>query len=84
MNQSSESDWVDKTLWVIATVMTLCVFYTIISMAIMFFEAEEPIRNSDSDLTEVITHAIRLENDMIDLERRIERLEIQDSTKESR
>lgn len=36
----------------------------------------------DRDLTEVISHAIRMENDLVDLERRVGRLEVRDATGE--
>lgn len=36
---------------------------------------QNPERYEDTDRTEIIMHSIRMENDMVNLERRIERLE---------
>jgi hypothetical protein len=52
-----------------------------VSVVMVFFtRGPEVDRPKDFDLTEVISHAIRMENDLVDLERRVGRLEVREAT----
>lgn len=74
MNRYRESEvpvWVP--VWVIFAV--LAVGLAVGAFLIADDKQKNPERYEDTDRTEIIMHSIRMENDMVNLERRIERLE---------
>ena len=70
MNRYRESE---VPVWAIFAVLT--VGLAVGAFLIADDKQQNPERYEDTDRTEIIMHSIRLENDMVNLERRIERLE---------
>ena len=70
MNRYRESE---VPVWAIFAV--LMVGLAVGAFLIADDKQQNPERYEDTDRTEIIMHSIRLENDMVNLERRIERLE---------
>lgn len=67
-----------------ASVLGLALVCLGLGWAIFIFTTRDApvVVEPDRDLTEVISHAIRMENDLVDLERRVGRLEVREATGE--
>ena len=75
MRQPSRIDWRSVAVYVGIVVVVFAVDQFMRVPRIMYGPSKP-----EPDLTEVITHVIRLENDLVDMDRRVGRLEILEAT----